>query len=56
MFIDELNQAAQKNGKGLSRSGRCIDKTAFSPDDVLPGLLLVGKLKLPDRATHANLV
>ena len=40
VFIDELNDAAEENRKGFTTTGGCIDKPAFTVDNVLPGFLL----------------
>ena len=43
MFVDELDDGAQKNRECLSCARGGIHQSTLAADDMLPGFLLVGK-------------
>lgn len=46
-MIDKINDSAEENRVSFTTAGGCIHQTAFSIDDMLPGLLLKNKRLAP---------
>src|SRR5688572_4348583 len=49
MLVDKIDKCAEENGESFTATRRCIDKTTFTLDDMLPCFLLECKWMLVPR-------